>query len=70
MATGAFYRVKNGEEGAGTIYWQEKPNTRLIPISEAQWAAYSNNGNKFVDYSAAEIDALIVEWGQNNSPTV
>lgn len=70
MAVGAFYRVKDGEEGAGTIYWQEKPNTRLIPISDVQWAAYSNNGNRYVDYSADDIAFLLSSWGEEPSPTV
>lgn len=70
MADGAFYRSNPLEEGDGTIYWQEKPNTVMVPISPLQWDAYSNNGNKFVDYTAEQIADLLSEFGETPAPNV
>lgn len=64
MAQGAFYRNKTN----GGIWWQEKPNTPLIPIDLPTWTAYSANGNKYADLEPAAVTALIGKWGQAPAP--
>ena len=70
MADGAFYRSNPNSGGDGTIYWQEKPNTVMVPISPLQWDAYSNNGNKYVDYSGDDIAELLTQFGEIPAPNV
>lgn len=64
MAQGAFYRNKD----TGAIFWQERPNTVLVPIDLPTWLAYSANGNKFLDLIPAEIDGLRAKWGEAPAP--
>ncbi len=68
MAQGAFYRIQDGDTGGGSIYWQEKPNTVLIPISLPTWVAYSNNGNKYANLSAKDVNGLIAKYGKASVP--
>jgi hypothetical protein len=69
MAIGAFYRVLHGEKNSGGIWWQEKPNTALIPISELQtWQAYAANGNKYCDLHWVDIETLIKKYGTQEKP--
>lgn len=62
MSTGAFYRSNPSLEGDGTIYWQETPTSALVAIMPLQWDAYSNNGNRFVDYSPEDIATLTAKF--------
>jgi murein DD-endopeptidase MepM/ murein hydrolase activator NlpD len=55
---GAFYRSPDG-----SIFWQEKPNTVLIPLSLPTWIAYAANGNAYADLSAKDIDSLKKKYG-------
>lgn len=64
----AFYRIKDGDPGAGGIYWQEKPNTPLIPISLPTWVAWAGNGHKYADLSAADVNGLITKYGNQAAP--
>lgn len=69
MAIGAFYRVIHGETNSGGIWWQEKPNTALIPIPELQtWQAYAANGNKYCDLHWVDIQALMTKYGTQERP--
>jgi len=69
MAVGAFYRVVHGETNSGGIWWQEKPNTPLIPIPELQtWQAYAANGNKYCDLHWVDIEALLKKYGTQEKP--
>lgn len=65
MAQGAFYRNKT----TGGIFWQEKPNTALIPISLPTWVAYAANGNRYADLDPKDIDGLLKKWGEEPAPT-
>lgn len=68
MAQGAFYRIADGQTGAGGIYWQEAPGLPLIPLDGSTWAAYAANGNKFVNLSRAQIDGIIARCGTATKP--
>lgn len=61
---GAFPRDKK----SGKIYWQEKPNTALIPLDVPTWAAWSAQGNTYTDLDPADIAALIKAWGTAPAP--
>lgn len=70
MAIGAFYRVLHGEKNSGGIWFQEKPNLPLIPISELQtWQAFAANGNKYCDLHWVDIEALINKYGTQSKPS-
>lgn len=64
----AFYRIKDGDPGGGAIFFQEKPNTSLIPVSLPTWIAYAANGHKYADLSAGDVSGLIAKWGQRAAP--
>lgn len=64
---GAFFRISEGE-GTGTIYWQEKPNTVLVPLSFDTWTGYAAQGNVAVDIAAGNIQGLIQQFGQAAHP--
>lgn len=70
MAQGAFYRVADGQPGAGAIYWQEKPNTAFTAITFPTWTAYAAQRNAYANLSKADIDALIKKYGLVPSPPV
>ena len=63
MAQGAFYRVQDGDPEAGSIYWQEKPNTAFTPIALPTWIAYAEQRNSYANLSKRDIDALIKKYG-------
>lgn len=61
---GAFYR-----NPSGSIAWQEKPNTVLIPIGLVTWQAYAKQGNKYLDVTQEQWDKLVNKWGTATSPS-
>lgn len=65
MAQGAFYR----DSKSGGIWWQERPNTPLVPIDLTTWQAYSANGNKYADLEPAAVAALRAKWGTVDAPS-
>lgn len=68
MSQGAFYRIAAGGEGAGTIFWQEKPNTSLIPINIVTWTAYEKNGARYADIPAVDIQQMMRDFGVIPAP--
>jgi hypothetical protein len=63
MATGAFYRIQDGDTNGGQIYWQERPNSAFTPLDYPTWLAFASNGNKFANLSAAVVTTLIAQHG-------
>jgi hypothetical protein len=64
----AFYRIVEGEPGGGTVYWQDKPNTPLVPLNLVTWQAYEANGAVYLNCGAADVNALVDLYGMSDIP--